>query len=102
MHDFASPYRKVAYFGLWAEETADQYRKRDAMGVLADAAGCCFDDDVRQRPELLRALDYLARETSRAVYVRRFQKALDEPNPVIRFQAANDAWRALARRIGLP
>jgi hypothetical protein len=65
--DFASPYRKVAYFGLWAEETADQYGKRDAMDVLADAAGCCFDDDVRQRPELLRALEYLARETSRAV-----------------------------------
>jgi hypothetical protein len=51
--------------------------------------------------KLLRALDYLARETSRAVYVRRFRKALDEPNPVTRFQAANDAWRALARRIGL-
>jgi hypothetical protein len=90
----------VPYFGIWAEETADHYGKRDAVAVLADAAGSCFDDDVRRRPELLRALEYLARETSRAVYVNRFRKALDEPNPVIRFQAANDACKALARRIG--
>ena len=55
MQDFARPYRKVPYFGIWAEETADQYGKRDALAVLADVAGCCFDDDVRQRPELLRA-----------------------------------------------
>lgn len=102
MRDFASPYWKVPYFGLWAEESADHYGKRDAMAVLADAAGCCFDDDVRQRPELRHALEYLARETSRTVYVSRFRKALDEPNPVIRFQAANDAWRALARHTGLP
>jgi hypothetical protein len=92
----------VPYFGIWAEETANHYGKRAAMEVLADAAGCCFDDDVRQRPELLRAIDYLARETTRAVYVRRFRKALDEPNPVMRFRAANDACKALARRIGSP
>jgi hypothetical protein len=102
MTDFASRYPKVPYFGIWAEETADQYGKRDAMAVLADAAGCCFDDDVRLRLELQRALEYLARETSRVVYVNRFRKALDEPNPVIRFQTANNACRALARRIGLP
>jgi hypothetical protein len=101
MKDFARPYRKVLYFGIWAEESADQYGKRDAMAVLAEPAGCCFDDDVRQRPELLRAINYLARETSRAVYVNRFRKALDEPNPVMRFRAANDARKALARRIGL-
>jgi hypothetical protein len=59
------------------------------MVLLPDAAGCCFDD-VRQRPELRRALEYLARETSRAVYVNRFRKALDEPSPVTRFQAANE------------
>jgi hypothetical protein len=79
--NFASPYRKVPYFGIWADETADQYGKRDAMAVLADAAGCCFDDDVRQRPELGRALAYLARETSRAVYVNRFRKALRRAEP---------------------
>jgi hypothetical protein len=45
---------------------------------------------------------YLTRETSRAVYVRRFRKALDEPNPVMRFRVANDAYKALARRIGSP
>jgi hypothetical protein len=96
MQDFAKPYRKVPYFGIWAEESADQYGKRDAMAVLAEAAGCCFDDDVRQRPELQRAIEYLARETSRAVYVNRFRKALDEPHPVMRFRAANNAYKALA------
>jgi hypothetical protein len=31
MQDFAKPYQKVTYFGLWAEESADAYGKRDAM-----------------------------------------------------------------------
>jgi len=65
MRDFAKPYKKVQYFGLWAEETADQYGKRDAMAILADAAGRCFDEDMRQRRELLEAFDYLAQVTSR-------------------------------------
>jgi hypothetical protein len=102
MRDFASPYRKVAYFGLWAQETADQYGKRDAMGVLADAAGCCLDDDVRQRPELLRALEYLCPRNQPRRLRAAFQKGPRRTKPVIGFQAANDAWRALARRIGLP
>ena len=29
MQDFAKTYQKVTYFGLWAEETADDYGKRD-------------------------------------------------------------------------
>ena len=45
MWNFAKPYRKVAYFGLWAEESADQYGKRDAMAILADAVDCGIDDD---------------------------------------------------------
>lgn len=100
MRDFAKSYKKVQYFGLWAEETADQYGKRDAMAILADAAGRCFDEDMRQRRELLDALEYLAQVTSRAVYVNRFKKALEEPNPAIRFRAAGDAYKALQRRIG--
>jgi hypothetical protein len=39
---------------------------------------------------------------SGAVYVNRFRKALDQPNPLLRFQAVDNAYRALARRIGLP
>jgi hypothetical protein len=100
MQDFAKPYQKVTYFGLWAEETADDYGKRDAMAILADAAGRCYDQDMRQRQELRDALDYLARVTSRAVYINRFRKALEEPNPAVRFRAAGDAYRALLRRMG--
>jgi hypothetical protein len=55
---FASPYRKVPYFGIWADEPSDQYGKRDAITMLADAAGCCFDDHVRQRRVLKDAFDY--------------------------------------------
>jgi hypothetical protein len=99
MHDFSKPYRKVTYFGLWADDTADDYGKRDAMAILADAARRCFDEDMRQRQELQNALDYLARATSRAVYLNRFRKALDEPNPAGRFRAALDAYNALLRRL---
>jgi hypothetical protein len=94
MHDFSKPYRKVTYFGLWADDTADDYGKRDAMAILADAARRCFDEDMRQRQELQNALDYLARATSRAVYLNRFRKALDEPDPAVRFRAARDAYNA--------
>jgi hypothetical protein len=55
---------------------------------------------MRLRREVQDALEYLARVTSRAVYVNRFRKALDEPNPAVRFRAAGDAYRALQRRIG--
>jgi hypothetical protein len=71
------------------------------MAILADAAGRCFDEDMRQRREVQDALEYLARVTSRAVHVNRFKKALDEPNPVIRFRAAGDACTALQRRMGI-
>ena len=100
MKDFSRPYGRVQHFGLWAAESADRYGKRDAVAILADAAGRCFDEDMRQQRELLDALDYLARMTSCPVYVSRFRKALDEPNPAVRFRAAGDAYRALARRIG--
>ena len=49
------------------------------MAILADAAGRCYDLDMRSRRELQDALDYLARVTSRTVYINRFRKALDEP-----------------------
>ena len=101
MKDFAKPYSRVQYFGLWASESADRYGIRDAMAILADAAGRCFDEDMRQRQELQDSLEYLAHATSRAVYVARFRTALDEPNPVVRFRAANDACKALVRRISI-
>jgi hypothetical protein len=100
MKDFSRPYKGVQYFGLWATETADRYGIRDAMDILADAAGRCFDEDMRERRELRDALEYLSRETGHTVYVNRFRKALDEPNPAIRFRAAGDACKALQRRIG--
>lgn len=103
MRDFAKPYRnrKVAYFGLFAEESADSYGKKDALAILADAAGRCFDEDMRQRQDVQDAMEYLASLNSRAVYVTRFRKALDVTDPAVRFRAAGDAYRALRRRMGL-
>jgi hypothetical protein len=66
MKDFAKPYSRVQHFGLWASESADEYGKRDAMAILADAAGRCFDEDMPQRQELQDALEYLARATPAA------------------------------------
>jgi hypothetical protein len=84
----------VQYFSLWATESADRYGIRDAIAILTDAAGRCFDEDMRQRRDVLDAFDYLSRETGHAVYLNRFRKALDEPSPAIRFRAAGDACKA--------
>lgn len=100
MKDYAKPYKGVQHFGIWAAETADLYGTRDAVNVLAEAVGLCFDDDVRQRRDVLDALEYLARIDNRPVAVRRFRKALDEPNPVVRFRAAGEAVRVLQRHAG--
>lgn len=101
MKNFSNVYRGVRYFGLWAEEVADTYGIRDALNVLADAVGRCTIDDQRKRKDVKDALVFLSKRADRSVYVRRFSKALDEPDPVIRFRAANDALKALSRRINV-
>lgn len=62
--DFARPYQNVPYFGIWAEETADDYGKRDAATIVRDAVMRCVDEDMRT-PEVFAALDYLAHRRRR-------------------------------------
>lgn len=59
MADITKPYKGVAYFGLWAVETADDYGKRDALAVLHDAVEATQDRDLRHNHELIDVLDYL-------------------------------------------
>ena len=100
MTDFGRPYRKVAYFGLWAAETADDYGRRDAVTVLAGAAEVCTDEDMREDREVLSALAYLGRE-GHEKRAARFRKALDVPSPAERRRAAADAVHAIHRAMGL-
>lgn len=97
--DFSAQYRKVAHFGIWADEAADSYGARDAMQIVADAAGRCFDQDMRESRELIDALGFLRHRAAQEKGAIRFWKALAEPDPAIRFRKAQDAITALRRSL---
>lgn len=100
MTDYSRPYKGVAYFGLWATDTADDYGRRDAAMILAGAVDICADEDMREDREVRAALDYLARYgyDKRAA---QFRKALDIQQPDERRRAAGKALRAINRALGL-
>lgn len=98
--DFSKPFRGVAWFGIWATDTADDYGRRSALTVLRGAVDCCMDDDMRENREVAAALSYLAR-TGHQKRARTFRKALDVPTPYERRQAAADALHALQDGVGL-
>ena len=100
MNDYSKPYRGVAWFGLWATDTADDYGRRDAVTVLAGAAEVCQDEDMRQDREVRAALDYLMRQ-GHEKRVRQFRRALDIEQPHQRRQAAADAVHAIHAAMGL-
>ena len=58
--DFARPYRQVGHFGIWADETGDDYGKRDAVAVIRGAVIECYDEDMRTR-EVAAALGWLVK-----------------------------------------
>jgi hypothetical protein len=45
---FSKPYEGVPYFGLWAEELADDYSASDALGLLPDAELRCGEEDMQK------------------------------------------------------
>jgi hypothetical protein len=103
MKDFSKPYGRVQYFGLWAgPKRPISTASATPWRSLPMPPGVVLTRTCGSARRLRDALDYLSRETSRAVYVNRFRKALDEPNPAVRFRAAGDACKALARRMDLP
>lgn len=97
--DFSAQYRKVGYFGIWAEESADIYGARDAVRIVAHAAGCCYDEDMRESRELIDALGYLRHRAAQEKGAIRFWKALAEPDPATRFRMADEAVKALQRSL---
>lgn len=73
---FSEPYRNVKHFGIWAEESADRYGKRDALRVLDDVCDRCYEEDMRT-DYTFAALEYLAARTTRPSCFVRFKNALD-------------------------
>ncbi len=90
----------MAYFGIWASETADDYGRRDASNVLAGAVEICMDEDMRQDREVNAALAYLAGQ-GHGKRAALFRKALDVQQPVERRQAAAKALTAINDSLGL-
>jgi hypothetical protein len=88
MRDFSKPYRDVAFFGIWADDSADHAGRRDALAVVACAVERCQDEDVRQDEELAAALAFLSRYGGLEKRVRAFRQALAIQHPTERQQAA--------------
>ena len=97
--DFDKTYRRVTFFGTWAEETADGFGQRDAITVLEDAIQRCQDEDVRGS-ETFSALDYLKRFGTRQGAATRLKRALDISDPLQRFEAARTALNAIKQNLG--
>jgi hypothetical protein len=96
---FSKPYEGVAYFGLWAKESADDWGASDALGLLRDAVLRCVEEDMR-KDEIWAALDYLSKRATRKASFQSFKKALDVENPVERYNAARDAYHAIGNAVG--
>jgi hypothetical protein len=96
---FSKPYEGVAYFGLWAEESADDWGASDALGLLRDAVLRCVEEDMR-KDEIWAALDYLSARTTRKASFRSLRKAMDVENPVERYNAARAAYHTIGQAIG--
>ena len=99
MADFSKPYGDVAYFGIWATETAADYGTRDAVAILTGAVKRCADEDMRDDRETADALAYLTAQghDKRAA---QFRKALDLANPAERRQATAKAVNAIMGVLG--
>ena len=98
-NDFSKPYGGVAYFGVWASETAADYGTRDAVAILIAAVKRCRDEDMREDRETADALAYLTRQghDKRAA---QFRKALDLADPMARRQATAKAVNAIITVLG--
>lgn len=100
VQDFGKAYNSIHHFsGLW-DFGHDDFGKRDAMAVLAEAVRQCVEDDQRQRQEVKDALAYLERQSGCTGRLRAFRKALDTEHPTDRQNAARAAYVALAASMG--
>lgn len=93
---FSDPYRGVAYFGQWAEDSAAAFGQRDALAVLVDAVERCAEEDMRT-VDVAAALAYLEASATRQGAFSGFRRALLCSEPASRFQAAQEALAAIRR-----
>ena len=96
---FSDAYRRVKYFGHWAEETADAFGGRDALAVLRDAADRCGEEDMRTA-HVTAALAFLAASATRQGAFDDFRRGMDIPDPQTRSQAVLEAYTAISRVLG--
>jgi len=96
------PSNRVQYFsGQWCEDGAEREGVRRALRAVWGAVLACPSRDVRQSADLADALAYLTTKMSRPVGMAALRRALDLPDPALRFQAARAAYEQMARRLGL-
>lgn len=96
---FSDPYRGVAYFGQWAEDSAHAFGQRDALAVLSDAVARCVEEDMRT-DQVAAALAYLGVAAVRQEAFQAFRRALAWPEPAGRFLAAQEALAGIRRVLG--
>lgn len=99
MTDFSRPHKGVAFFGLFAEESADTYGCRDAMAILAAAIEQTQDRDLRHDSDTLDALAFLQQHGGHQPAARAFQAALAIQHPDARRQVLTAAYKRLCRSV---
>lgn len=100
--DFARPYRDVGYFGIWAEETGDDYGRRDAVAVIRGAVIDCYEEDMRTR-EVAAALAWLVKHGGiKEGTARAFRQALDMPDATARATCARATYDLICRHLDSP
>ena len=87
-----------AYFGVWFDETQPSRNREHALTIIDEAAGRCYDEDVRTA-ETLGALAWLHKECGKPILCHRYRKALDIRDPADRFRAAVAAANVLRRNL---
>jgi len=104
MFDFEEQYRRSTngmYFGINRHEDYIEIpARRDALAILTAARDRCAEQDMRDDPETLAALEYLGRSNSYPHHIAGFRKALDELHPIGRYRAVTIALCGIER--GMP
>ena len=98
---FSDPYQR-AYkdmaFAPGDDAFVDVPARRDALGVLRDAADRCQEEDMRT-PVVREALDFLKCRSAREGLFERFWRALSHPDIFERRRIALIELRVIARAV---
>ena len=90
--------RKVAYFGIWAEDGRDeQLGDIHVWNILCDTLRRCTTEDMRESQDVKDALEWFARRLTKNALVRDFARALNTHDPMQRYWEAGDALKRLKR-----